>query len=327
MGRGLSCLHAGAAAHRSRNALTPPRSPTRPQSQQRASTSWWATRPRARPRSCWCARCTPGTPARCWRGQPQLALLQVLRLADRLQAPRCVAAAATALAAAPALDWATVLAIWQLPEGCADQPAYAPVFEAAGKAVQARLGDLDAALADEGSRAALLALPLRALVWLLRSDETRASSENVAFFVCSAWLHERSGGGSEEEQRALAACLRLHHMSPLYLATVAGRAGWIKQRPECAEAAAFVAAPEAVKSVAAEVGRFTACAAPPRPASRDHAGRDRVGAAAGGAARAARGRGGQGRGRRRDEVLGHCVAWGGLRVEADAAGDCTRRAA
>ena len=192
----------------------------------------------------------------------QLALLRVLRLVDRLQALRCIAAAATALAAVPALEWAT--AVWQLPDGCADQPAYAAVFGAAAKPAQARLGDLDVALADEGCRTALLALPLHALAQVLRSDATRASSENVVFYACSAWLGARGGGG-EEEQRALAGCLRLHRMSPLYLATVVGQADWVP-RAALAAATGFAAMPFDVQVLLTR--EHPELKAPPRPASR-----------------------------------------------------------
>ena len=154
---------------------------------------------------------------------------QVLRMADRLQVPRVIAAVGAALAAAGPLPWETALAVWALPPGCADIPAYAPVFDAAAAALQERFGDLDAALNNATLRDELLLLPLPALLRLLRDPTTRAVSENTVVWICDAWLSCHIGG-SEEEQAALAACLRLQHLTPLYVASVVSRLPWLQRR-------------------------------------------------------------------------------------------------
>ena len=121
---------------------------------------------------------------------------QVLRMADRLGVRRCIDAACAALAAAEPLDWEAAQSIWLLPPGCAADPTFKPAYDAAAAAVQARLGDIDAALSDPARREQLLSLPLPALTRLLASSDTRASSEPVAFWLCNEWLHANSAVNS-----------------------------------------------------------------------------------------------------------------------------------
>ena len=106
--------------------------------------------------------------------------LQVLLLADRLQAPACFRGAAAALTAEP-LAHSTALAVFSLPPGCLESTAFQPIIDTAAVVVRARLGDLDAALADAGTRQELLDLPRAALQRLLQHNATRAASENTVF--------------------------------------------------------------------------------------------------------------------------------------------------
>jgi hypothetical protein len=101
---------------------------------------------------------------------------------------------------------------------------------------------------------------------LLRSNKTRASGENVAFYVACARLDARDGG-SEEQQRALVGCLRLHRVSPLYRAAVAARSPWLP-RQDRERAEELAAAPPRVAQALLETEEFAPFKAPARPASR-----------------------------------------------------------
>jgi hypothetical protein len=170
-------------------------------------------------------------------------------LADRLQAGLSASAAARELAARPALEWDTAMAAFALPPACADNPAHAPLLAAAAAALQVRLGDLDAAWADERGAARLRSLPFAALSALLSDEGTRAAGENTVFYTACAWLAAH-GGGEPAQREALAAAVRAPHLSPLFAAGVAAQAPWFAAAVPPAElhaAAAFAAAPDAVR--------------------------------------------------------------------------------
>ncbi|KAI8476703.1 MAG: hypothetical protein J3K34DRAFT_516287 [Monoraphidium minutum] len=138
------------------------------------------------------------------QGAGQAALLAVLRLADRFEVSQCASAAARALAAVPReqLDWETAKGVYCLPEACQRAPACGGVLAAAGDKLQAELGDLDAAMRDEGKRARLLALPLGALCALLRDGRTRASCEDAALAVASRWYKRRWAAAADAGEDA-----------------------------------------------------------------------------------------------------------------------------
>jgi len=150
-------------------------------------------------------------------GASQSVLLQVLRLADQLQAQPCEAAAARALAASSPLDWSTVLAVYSLPPSYSNNAAYQPLYNAAAAALQTQLGDLDAAWLDDGKAEQLLALSFAVLMQLLYDYRTCAC-ENTVYYTCCAWIDRHE---ADEEQRSeLLECVRMPHISTLYLATV-----------------------------------------------------------------------------------------------------------
>ncbi|GBF94424.1 hypothetical protein Rsub_07238 [Raphidocelis subcapitata] len=204
---------------------------------------------------------------------PQATLLRVMLLADRLQAALCATAAAHELAQRPALEWETVLAVYHLPPACADNPALAPLLAAAATGLVERLGDLDAAWLDPARAAELLALPFAAVAALV-GDARTAASENTVFYTCDAWLAQH-GGGEPEQQAALAAALRAPHLTPLYLAGVAGASDWLSRHISAREllgAAAFAAAHDVCRQrmlakPAHPAARRAAWREPPRPES------------------------------------------------------------
>jgi hypothetical protein len=117
---------------------------------------------------------------------------QVLRLADRLRAERCLAAAASALAAgADKLEWADLSAVFGLPPYCHERPEFAELLAAAGAALMRQVDDLDAFLLRRGHVAALAALPFAALTRLLGDDALRAS-EAAVFYTAMAWVHAQA---------------------------------------------------------------------------------------------------------------------------------------
>lgn len=210
---------------------------------------------------------------------------QVLCVADRLQAPRVVAAAGARLAAAVPLDWDTVLTVYALPPGCRASAAYTAAFKAADATVERQLGNIDVALNSEERRACLLALPLQALAALLRSDKTCVSCEEQVVWLCDAWLaaHKHGGSGSggsnsseddEDPATVLAGCIRFLHVDPLYLASVVAHLPWLAACPAWRAAAAYHAAPQNMRGAVAKLGApgFEGLARPERAAASGEAG-------------------------------------------------------
>jgi len=151
------------------------------------------------------------------QGASQSVLLQVLWLADQLQAPPCAAAAARALAASRPLDWSTALGVYRLPPSYSDNAAFQPMFTAAAAAVQIQLRDLDAAWLDDGKAEQLLALPFAAVKQLLSDNRTRAREDTV-YYTCCAWIDGHKADA--EQRRGLLECERMPHISSFYLAGV-----------------------------------------------------------------------------------------------------------
>lgn len=172
------------------------------------------------------------------------------------------------------MEWDVAMAVYGLPSMCTDAGSpYASACAAAAATVQARLGDIDAALADEEARSALLALPLPALAALLRSDKTRASGEAMVYFVADAWLDMR-GRGTEAERCTLADCVRVHHLPSSYIASVVAASQWLAWEGRMQAAATWAALPQSLKAGKlenSEDGPFAAFGAPPRPCHRSTA--------------------------------------------------------
>lgn len=178
-----------------------------------------------------------------------LSTVQVLRLADRLQATACVQAAVAAQTGTP-MTLNVAMAAFMLPPCCVDNPDIKPVTTAAATTLQQTLGDLETVLADGAKWRQLLQLPLPALRHLLRDPVTRAASENTVFWTVCGWLQKRFGG-STEEQASLVACIRLHQATAMYLPSVLGQSVWLRQhRSDLQLAVAWRSAPAAFKAAA-----------------------------------------------------------------------------
>jgi hypothetical protein len=198
------------------------------------------------------------------------ALPQVLRLADRIQVPRVVAAAGGRFTTAEPLDWDVAQSIWALPAGCEENAAYMTAFAAAAATLQQELGDLEVAMLDAARRERLLGLPFKALRCLLESSATRVFSENTVFLVCDMWLRRR-GGGEAEQQLQLARLVRLPHVTSPYLLTVVGQSAWLASRMPWQVAAAWAHAPGPLRISMLRhnpiLARAKAWRLPPRPYS------------------------------------------------------------
>lgn len=150
-----------------------------------------------------------------YQAQPQLQecsqqqLLQLMVLAESLDASKAVSAASTQLQLAAAqgqLEWHTALHIMSLPAACPEMPAYKPLFEAAAALIQQELGDLDVACSDvEVKWPKLLDLPQMALMQLLSHDETRAAHENTVVYVIQQW-ERRSSSSNRHRCSSCSSC-------------------------------------------------------------------------------------------------------------------------
>jgi len=193
---------------------------------------------------------SPSNAAKPLQGVSQAALVEVLRLADRLQAEVCKAAAADILAAADPLDRSTALALHDLPPSCSASAACKPLFDAAAVVLVKPFNDLDAVWLDKGKADQLLELPFALMLQLLNDRHTRAC-ENTVFYTCCAWIAKHQADA--RQRRALLECVRMPHISSLYLATVV--VGGISQPTDSISSedlrfvAPFTAAPDHVKEL------------------------------------------------------------------------------
>ncbi|GBF91923.1 hypothetical protein Rsub_04647 [Raphidocelis subcapitata] len=207
-------------------------------------------------------------------GVAQATVLQVMALADQLGTTGPEAAAAAALAAAPALEWQSVLALASLPPVRARSPALAPLMARVADAVLARFGScLDSIWRDEDRAATLRALPFGALRTLLTDPRTAASSEEMAFFTAAEWLSANGARASERDEAALVECIRLPGLRSLFSATAAQSSEWVTRHVSAAKLHAAVAAGAAPRELRAGLLAATGCPAvcqlparPPAPA-------------------------------------------------------------
>jgi hypothetical protein len=172
-------------------------------------------------------------PARPLAGADPDTLLAVARLAGRLEVPCAVQAAGRGLVAAAGhlLPWDAAVAAFALPLHTPALAAAARQLQAAAAdTLQAELGDVDLAWQDAARRAKLLQLPYEAVRCLLSDGRTRVVSENSVFYTADAWLNANGAGGggaaSRQQQAGLAACVRVPHLTPSYLAAVAAQSEW-----------------------------------------------------------------------------------------------------
>lgn len=173
--------------------------------------------------------------------------LQVLLLADRLDVPRCSAAAGKYLFSGT-LEWETVISLCSLPASCSELPTLQLLYQKACDMVQEQLGDLDATLCDRQLTQHLLSLPYQAFRALMSNGSTSATTEYMIFRACDAWLQENEGGDYEQHAE-LAACVRIGNLSGLELAKL-GQSRWLTRHIPAEEllfAAARVSAPPDVR--------------------------------------------------------------------------------
>ncbi|KAI8471232.1 MAG: hypothetical protein J3K34DRAFT_520724 [Monoraphidium minutum] len=182
-------------------------------------------------------------------------LLRLLELAHCALLEEVAAVVCGALAAL--LDrrlgptWATVEALMAVPDALAAAPEFAPLAVHAARGVAARLGDLELALDEAESVAALARLPAPALVALLSGGALRAASEASVVAAVGAWMAARGGAQNVNAEvcRSLLRCVRLAHLPQTYSASCLLQQAWVvKSEVDCdvAKAVALLALPDAM---------------------------------------------------------------------------------
>ncbi|GBF94090.1 hypothetical protein Rsub_07358 [Raphidocelis subcapitata] len=213
-------------------------------------------------------------PGKLLSGVAQATMLQVMALADQLGATGPEAAAAAALAAAPALEWQSILALASLPPVRTRSPTLAPLMARVADAVLARFDScLDSIWRNKDRAATLRALPFGALRALLTDPRTAASSEEMAFYTAAAWLSANGARASERDEAALVECIRLPGLHSLYSATAAQSSEWVTRHVTAAKLHATAAAGAAPRELRAGLLAAARCprgcqllARPPAPA-------------------------------------------------------------
>eukprot|EP00878_Enallax_costatus_P009685 GHUV01010117.1.p1 GENE.GHUV01010117.1~~GHUV01010117.1.p1 ORF type:complete len:537 (+),score=147.08 GHUV01010117.1:220-1830(+) len=171
-------------------------------------------------------------------GISQTRLLQLLILADRYEVPKIVKAVGRCLqqVSTADLEWDVVTAVYSLPAGCADMPAYSSIFAAAATKLQAELGDLELvwlrcyAAQQPGSKQQLLcSLPYAAIKQLLKDDRTRVTSENTVFHTIAQWHKAQEPSPSSTQLKELLQLIRLQHCTQLFVATVISESSLAEQ--------------------------------------------------------------------------------------------------
>lgn len=135
-------------------------------------------------------------------------LLQLLLLADRYGVLKVTEAVTAAVSSIPPaeLQLSTVVAVYLLPAGCAEDSTYRGLYGAAQQWLQLNLGDLEVVLADrQGEKMqALLSLPQPAFKQLLQDPATRVASENTVFAAIKRWWeqhdHEQPRNRQQRQQ-------------------------------------------------------------------------------------------------------------------------------
>ena len=163
-------------------------------------------------------------------GVSQHDLLRMAAVADAFELRDGAAACLAHLAELPTdeLLWVTVTAALTLPSGLAALPAAKKLVKRATRRLRHVLGDLEETL--QRSRGVLEALPLPALLALLRHSKTSVASEGTAVAAVALWVaaQQRAGASvSGEQLRQLAGCIRMMQLPFTYLGTVLPRIGWL----------------------------------------------------------------------------------------------------
>jgi hypothetical protein len=159
-------------------------------------------------------------------------LMQLVELAECYGVGKVVTAAATQLhkLSVETMPLTTAAAVFELPEACLGLEAFIGVQKTAADVLQQQLGDLEVVWGDKDKQQALLALPLGALLALLRDDRTRMAREDTAVYTAERWLQQHRGAVSLQQQQQMMGVLRLPHCTPTYLAdAVAPAASWLRR--------------------------------------------------------------------------------------------------
>jgi hypothetical protein len=139
----------------------------------------------------------------------------------------------------------TAAAVFELPEACLGLPAFMPVQQTAASKLQQQLGDLEVVWGDEDKQQALLALPLGALLQLLKDDRTAVASEDTAVYTAAAWLAAHEGAAVSASQ--LLGVLRLPWCTATYLSATRVRndlTSWGLSLPEVCDLGAMAGLPD-----------------------------------------------------------------------------------
>ncbi len=148
-------------------------------------------------------------------------LLQALRLADRFQAPTCLAACNQQLQGKRAheLSWPDLHAFYST-EASLQEGVLAGAAQPFSAKLRGAFTAFEEAWRDDKLRAVFLDLPLPAVQELAALDELQVASENTVATALAAWLQHGAGGERLEAAGLLLQHLRLQHLTQAYVGDV-----------------------------------------------------------------------------------------------------------
>ena len=160
-------------------------------------------------------------------------LLQMYRLAHRLQAPACTKLCIEALESVRTqeLDVSSINAVhalMQLAPLLYEDAAMQPLLKACTSRLIHLFGDVGTTLCSSKLRARFLNLGHAAVVSLAASDEVMVASENDMLTLLSIWVDNHSQGCSEAELVELSNQLRLLHLTPVFFSKCTKLAPWLR---------------------------------------------------------------------------------------------------
>jgi hypothetical protein len=168
-------------------------------------------------------------------------LLQVLRLADRFQAPTCLTACNQELQSKRAQDlsWPDLHAFYSTEASLQEGVLAGAALLFSSKLKGAFLA-FEEAWRDDQLRGVFLDLPLPAVEELAALDELQVVSENTVATALAAWL-QHSGGERQGAAAQLLQHLRLQHLTQAYIGDVllqlSGLGSALQQQPSMLVAA------------------------------------------------------------------------------------------
>ncbi|MEW5305840.1 MAG: hypothetical protein WDW36_008355 [Sanguina aurantia] len=144
-------------------------------------------------------------------------LLQMMKVADRWQAPQALAALSSVLCKLQLGDFPTA-AVYALPLGLQTSPAFAAVKAQAAVCLDHVFGDAAATAATPTLVAAFLLLPQAAVRALLQSETLSTDAEATVLLLLSEWCQGEFGQAcTTEELQQLNVSIRYSHLSISYL--------------------------------------------------------------------------------------------------------------